>query len=495
MRRTPALLFVLLATALLAPGTASAFMSYDTAGHRPRVAVNEAGTRFLTWTSPSGSYDVFRYCRVAYGAGTCNAQLSYTPADSDVVGGYTLFATGGRVLLVDARCCGSGSYAFKQVFTSTDGGATFPTQTSPGHMDGAGDNIAGQAIYAPAGAAGRGTESILTISDGTGVTFQATGTGAGSETATANLGSGVPGGGASYQGSLALQGHTNPVATMATLDKLYWRKWKGTGDVNDVTNWTPAALLDTTNVNSTAKLVSGPSDVYVAYSTGATNHQRFVLRKFTGTGWGAPIALTPAGNPSNGDLVEDPTGRLHFAWQQAGKLHYRYSRTPANVSFSQAQTLPAPGDNFPFLKLAVNSHGIGLGVWDNLPGIRTFKIRPGEPPYNGPTKRTSTPVGNAKLVMTSPELCVGPGQVFYARFGTKPKKKGQKVDAKIRKVVVSLDGKQRAPRTTKPFEIRVPTKGLGSGNHTLKAEVTLEVRKTGKTKTVTKTLQTTLSIC
>lgn len=497
MRRTPVVALVLVALALLVPATASALTLGP--GHHPHVAVNSSGAGFFTWTEPVGAQDKFHYCRIPAGGTACSASLTSSPGDTDVDGGYALLPGGNRVLLLNARCCAH--YADKKVFASTDGGGVFGAAVQPGFMNGAGDNIAGNAIYAPAGAAGRAGESILTVSDvqTVGVTFQATGTAAGSETTTANLGSG----GGSYQGSLALQGTGTLVATYGTLSpaNLYWRMWDGSGDVNDVSNWTAPALLDPTNVNSTAKLVSGPSGLYVAYSTGDTNNARYVLRKFTGSGWGAPLTISEVGNPSNGDLFEDSSGVLHFAWQQAGgTLRYRYARSAANTDFTRPQTVAGPNGNFPFLKLAVNAGsagGAGWVAWDNA-GIQVQPLGPGEPAlpvYSGPTKTTKTSVGSDRLILTFPKSCVTQAATFTAKLKIKAKKKHKKVKAKIKKVVFSVDGKTVGTDKKKPFSFPVPTSGLAAGSHKLKAKVTATIKKNGKKTTIKKTLKGAFTIC
>jgi hypothetical protein len=491
VRRSPVL--VLLALALVAPAAAAAApkaLSLDPNGHRPRVAVNGAGTGFFTWTTPAGANDVFHYCRVLQGAKTCNASFFYAPPDGDVTGGYALFAPGGRVLLVDQRDP-SGT---KQVLTSTNGGTNFSGPVSPGSMPGTGDNIAGQAIYTPAGSFGRLAESIMTVSDveTIGVTFQATSTVAGSETATANLGSG-PGGvsGGSYQGSLAGNPATNTlVATFATLSpaNLYWRQWRHWtgGELNAEATWTRAELVDSTNVYSTAKLVSGKSGIYVAYARGEVNNSRFRLRRFTGSGWGPALALTKAGNPANGDLSESPNGILHFAWQENGKLRYRYARSPANTQFTSPQTLGGPNGNFPFLKLDVSGAGHGWITWEDIPGIRAVPVHPGEPPYTKPNRQTTVNFGSKNAVLSSPKNCVGPGQKFVAKVtGT----------ANIKKVVFSIDGTKRAVKQSKPFRATLGTKGLASGVHHVKAAVTATFKKNGKKKTDTKDIVAPFSIC
>jgi hypothetical protein len=372
------------------------------------------------------------------------------------------------------------------VFESLNGVTAFGDPVSPGYMNGSGDNIAGQAIYSPPGAIGRPQESILTIGDtqSVGVTFQATGTTAGTETATANLGG--PGG--SYQASIALQGPSTLVAIYGTLgpDRLYWRRWNGVGDVNSASSWTPAALLDTTDAFSTAKLVSGPSGLYVAYSKGSVSHQAYYLRRFNGFGWGPAVRLSEVGGPASADLVEDGGGRLRFAWQDtSNRLRYRYARSAANASFTSPQTL-VKASNFPFLKLAVNSHGRGWAAWDALPGVQAVAVAPGEPPYTKPNKTTKETFGSHELALHSPKNCVGRGQAFV------PSVTG---DVHIDKVVFAIDGKKRAVVKAKPFRATLGTKTLASGLHHLKATVTAHFKKNGKTKTVTKEIAAGFTIC
>ena len=485
MRRV---LLALAVLALAAPAGAAAAgkpFTLDPDGHRPRVAVGPTGNGFFTWTTPAAkATDTFHYCRIAQTLKTCGAKLTYNGGNGDVEGGYALFGSGGRVLLLDARCCGT-FYALKKVWSSTNGGTSFTGPVSPGHMDGGGDNIAGQAIYAPKGTIDPDVDAILTVSDveTNGVTFQATGTGAGTQTATANLGG--PGG--SYQGSLALRGKTL-VAIYGTLgpDKIFWRKWTG-GDPNVVSNWTAPQFLDTTTPFSTGKLVGGPSGLYVAYARGAVGHQRYVLRRFTGSGWGDARRISEIGSPSSADLVEDGTGVLHFAWQGSdGKLHYRYARSPANEQFTAPQSLGA--ESHSFLKLGVNSAGRGWATWDAIPGVRAIAIKPGEPPYTGPNKKTTKQFGSKTVTLRSPSKCVARGRAFVPRVSGES-------GVTIQKVVFRVDGDKRATVTDTPFTATLGTKGLASGAHQLKATVTAKFKKGGQTKTATKDLAASFAIC
>ena len=237
-------------------------------------------------------------------------------------------------------------------------------------------------------------------------------------------------------------------------------------------------------MNSTAKLVSGPSGIYVAYSRGATSHQAYYLRKFTGGGFGPALRISEVGSPAFADLAEDAKGVLHFVWQSGnGKLHYRYARSAANDKFTSPQTLGV--GNFPFLKLAVNSAGRGWASWQSG-GVSAVPIHPGEPPYTKPNKGTTVKFGGKPVTLRSPARCVGSGQAFRAKV------KGK---AKIHEAVFFVDGAKRADVKGKPFARLLGTKGLASGVHHLRATVTASFKKHGKTRTRTKDLAAAFSIC
>jgi hypothetical protein len=374
---------------LLALGTASADAAVFTFGNgaKPRVAVDAAGNGHFTWSDSSGPTSVFHYCRVPLGGTTCSATASRAPDPANTQnldGGYAFLPGGARVLLLEARCCTV--YAQKWLYSSSNGGTTFDAGVSPGFRNDNGAHIGGGAVYAPPGALGRPGESIATLADlqTIGLTFQVTGT-----TANPLFQDGfLMTSGNSYDGSLGIQGNTL-VALWSTLgpENVFWRRWNGTGNVNDPAQWTPAAVVGPTNIDANVSVAYGPSGIYVAYNTGALSARTFVVRRFTGSGWGAPIAVSDTGGPVFGELHQDPTGRLHFAWQDSnGNLRYRYARTTANSSFTNPQTLsgPRPDGNFAGLKLASNAAGRGFVTWGFYGGaIKAAPFAPGEPGGGG----------------------------------------------------------------------------------------------------------------
>ena len=249
---------------------------------------------------------------------------------------------------------------------SSDGGASFSGPTQIGTLASNGAGISGRALYAPVGALGLGTESIVTIGELAGVTasFQATGTTPGTVSAAADLGPNV-------SADIALQGDSL-IAALGDFPTLQWSRYAGPVPatlqaLNAAVNWTsPEPVGPRSSANLETSLVSGPGGVFLGYAVdSAPGFADFVVRRFTGAGWGAPTVVASAA--SRPDLHEDPAGRLHALWADLSGLHYRYTTDAANSVWSAPQTV-ASGESFAFARLAVNAAGNGWAVWASWHG-------------------------------------------------------------------------------------------------------------------------------
>jgi hypothetical protein len=355
------------------------------------VAVDGSGAAHVTFSEHVGGQDVTHYCLLPNGAAACaDPPRTFTypqganfGSDSGV---WPLLPGDGRVLVFDARCCQS--YATKYVYVSSDGGTTFDAGTVVGSDDNSGTNIAGGALYAPANAIGRPAESLLSITDlaTLGLSFQAVPTTGPPETATRND---VITQGDASDGSLGLSGKTLVAAWLGIDDTtVYWRQWTGSGDVNDSSNWTPITPLELGNINAAPRLASGPGGIYIAYNSGTSAPLKTVVRKFTGSGWGPPLALNADGTPRF-DIVEDPTGTLHYVWDDRGALRYRFGNDPENSAFSPPQTLVADNNTnggFTNLRLGVGTNGEWVTWEDSSPThVKALPVSP-EPSLPPPTQ-------------------------------------------------------------------------------------------------------------
>ena len=100
----------------------------------------------------------------------------------------------------------------------------------------------------------------------------------------------------------------------------------------------------------------------------------FVVRRFTGTGWGPPA--TVADRASKFALHEDPSGGLHALWTDASGLH--------DQRWSPPQTV-ATGETFAFPRVAVNTAGNGWAVRASGPNVRAVPLTRATI-YTGPTR-------------------------------------------------------------------------------------------------------------
>ena len=399
------LLAVLVATTVAAPAAAKPIDLGPGGG--PHVATDAGGTGHVTFSENVGGQDVSHYCKLPPGATACGSPHSFSYPQGPELGGgsgvWPILPGDARVLVFDARCCTN--YSTKYVYASA-GGNAFDAGTEVGDDNHSGTNVQGSVLYAPAGVIGRPAESILSITDlaTLGLSFQATPTTGPAETANHNS---VLTQGDSISGSLGLSGSTL-VAAWSNLDDdfVYWRKWNGSGDVNDSANWGPITQIELSNVNAAPRLASGPGGIYIAYNSGTQSPQRTVVRKFTGSGWGPPLTLDEDGTPRF-DLFEDPTGTLHYVRDQQSALVYRFGTSPENQAFSPPQTLVADNaqnGGFTNLRLGVGSDG-GWVTWeDSSPThARALEFTPSAlpPPTPGSTVNV-VPVKGKVLVKLPP---------------------------------------------------------------------------------------------
>jgi cold shock CspA family protein len=393
----------ILAAAVLAllalPGAASAAGPSDLGpGRNAHVAVDGAGAAHVTWNEVvSGQLaDVAHYCKVLQGASQCSSPHSFMypgganqGSDSGV---WPLLPGDPRVLVVDARCCQQ--YAAKFVYSSADGGSGFDAGTNTANDNHNGAEIMGAALYAPAGAIGRPAESVLTLGTQAtvGLSFQAFGTTGPPASSSPNS---ILTQGDALSGSLGRTGESL-VAAWYHLDSsfVYWRKWSGSGDVNDSANWTPMQQLDAGNVNSSPRLASGPTGTYIVYNAGPSGADKTVVRRFNGTDWDAPTTLADPG-VNRFDLAEDPGGSLHFVYvDSTDRLRYRFSTTPGDSTFSPAQTLaptPAQFSGYTNLRVAATS-GSGWITWEDGSPVHVHALAFKPSALAPPTEGTSVNV-------------------------------------------------------------------------------------------------------
>jgi hypothetical protein len=508
-------LFFAVLTAFLtttAAANAATPINLGSAASTPRVVVNDSGTGYLTWADEQ-SNQVLHYCRLAQGAAACDATQAFTYPGA--VGGLLsegnspVLASGGRILLVDARCCVTGESGGRFVYTSTDGGATF-TPTTPGvgnkvatSANGMQGNVlfAGPSTFDPAIA----TERLLTIADTAitnGADFQGMATSGAATTAHFGIDPDVSviGTGSSRIG---LQGSTLLAAYTDTNQKVFTRRYNGGGNENLAANWSaPLSVADAGDYDS--EILTGTA----AYLTYPDATRAVVLRLYDGSAWGAPVAMTPAGVHFYA-ATEDPSGIVHIVYVDPdGTLKYRYARSAANNDFTNPQVLGSATSSYFDLRLAIDSAGNGFATWNDHTSGFAQPIVPGEGPGDGSTIPGDTqPVDtDTDIVLTVPANCTATNSEFTVGVALKKHKHHRAaINAKTakkktkRKIVSAAFYKGNVLITKvkhKPFQATVSTQGVPSGTLEITVKVKIKIKKPGhKVKKVKKTLKANVQVC
>jgi hypothetical protein len=333
----------------------------------PHVAVDSSGRAYIVSSEQTSPSDALHYCRLSPGANGCSASKVITdPSRTIDGGGYAFPLGGGRVLLLDSRCCVH--YNDKFLYTSTDGGKTFGTAVQIGSNDLNGSGIAGGALYVPAGAFAPTYEPelILTINgpQTIGSTFQATGTTGPASAAGFGISDGEAGGALTFSGSIARSGHVVMAAYTDEGETVRLRYWSGGSDINTTGGWLGQSEPRHASIYSDAQLAGGPHGIYLAYNKGGSGHEHWVLERVSGSFLG-PTKLSPT-TTGFGALAADSKGRIHFIWRDGqGRLRYRHTKKLGTLGLSKPETLLGSGNrSFANLDLAVNG-GRGWATWND----------------------------------------------------------------------------------------------------------------------------------
>jgi hypothetical protein len=411
---------------LFAPSTAGAFSIGP--GEQPGLAVDAAGTAYIAWNGPSAS---LQFCRLPRGAAACDIRYAIPAAGASIRRPF-LAQIGSRVSILQTRypLQGGDPPAGLYRFTSEDGGATFGAAEQVGTLD----------MYD--GVVGPGASvSGVTDSSAQGGAFQ--------NVSLITYGGTLPlaqlwGGDHPYGGSVGLIDAATPLVIFANgSGAAQFRRYAGSGDLDDAANWTPAADIGTV---SYTHLTGGPMGLFLI----TTNPDgTLVSRKFDGTTFGADVAISAGVSAPSVHAFEDAGGRLHVVFQRGGPqgrdLIHAVSDDGTTWRSGTLVTTPDPGDSFGDTRVATAADHIGVVVWKGVANgvaeIRVEALGPDAPDATSPetkikkgpkTVETSKPKAKITFTFTSSE----PGSTFECRLDKKPFKacsSPTKVKAKLGK--------------------------------------------------------------
>ncbi len=325
------------------------------------MAVDNGGTAYIAWNGAESNASL-NFCRLPRGAAACDRSGPIaTPGNS--LSRPFVQVVGNVVRVLSYRYGFSGSpFDGVLLFTSTDGGATF----------GAGVLVGSIPFYDATPGPGAGI-SLITNAVTEGMLFQHVPTdGSSVGTQRANFGTTHP-----YVGTVALIDGTTPLAVFDNGSSMgVFRRYTGSGNLNDPASWTPAQDIGYADY---PHLAAGPSGVFMLATD--VNRQLHVRRYLGDSGFGpaSPVGAAP-GESAQDYLTQDPGGQLHVLLPQITADGSRLMHATSSDGTSWTQTQHAFEPLALQVRAAVAANHTGVAVWEsasNPPIINAMAISGG----------------------------------------------------------------------------------------------------------------------
>jgi hypothetical protein len=397
-----AAVLALLGSSLLAPAAALAdrfdptnpqTIRLEARSQDPRAVVLADGTILAQWfhneSDVTGGVSSIQSCRIPAAATGCDAApttiLAGGPQAQSALLQPDPDGDPDHVFAVALRNNGDGTLAH-YVRESTDGGRSFGASVKSAANP-------GDQLGAPTYVHGPGVGSFSSL---TNYAFQSGQYASGTTTADAKIKPAF-----SASASTAFEGvgrsdSTTPVAVWETDQqdgagrRIYTRRFSGSGSVNSAASWTPTATYaPPRGVFGVVGLASGTRGLFVAFNEQAADGcgPRFVVARYDGNGFGAPVPVDADPHAANTGVACDygnpnaPGEAMAFTQDPAGNLR-------AVWTFNRGGTDPTAPDG---MYTAVSIDG-GLS-WTNP--IRLFTYADASARVQLPNKNGTTIASNA----------------------------------------------------------------------------------------------------
>ena len=405
MRPAALLGSILVAATLLAAPAANAFTIGP--GSRPGVAVDASGTAYIAWNGPEvQNVAPLRFCRLPRGATACDAGAAgsiATPGTS--LSKPFIVVSGERVVIVQHRYGGDvPGFGALFAYTSLNRGVSFGAGRVVGRVPfeeavaGPGDTMSGAT---DAWAEGLGFQNVPLDGrapvDLNGV----------STNPFAILSTTHP-----YQGTVGLVDASTPLTVFTNSgDAAQFRRYDGSGDLNDAGNWT--APVEIGSVRS-PRLAGGPTGLFLL---GRDPQGSSFVRKFDGASFGPGVNLGPSSVVQH--LAQDAAGRLHAVFSRSGQRGQDLIHAVSDdgrawrSSTVVTQTLgDGSGGFFDHLRVAAAADHRGVAVWRAGDGIRVAAVGAVVPPPPLVAPKPPAPVVKAKPSLTASGLARRTGRRY-----------------------------------------------------------------------------------
>jgi hypothetical protein len=448
------ILALVAAASVLAPAAAASAATTPITlgqGQSPGVAVDAAGTAYAAWRGPdqTGVGNPLLFCRLPKSATACDGGARTLSAPGSGDSQPFVFVSGTRVLVLQSRFLSSGGPAV-YLLSSNDGGATFGPAQNVGNLGTLQDAVAGP-----------GDTISFVTTYAVNLRF-------------ANISANAPAPAPRYanlsspddQRDLGVVGLHDGAPFVLLYDGFNgdaaWRRWKGSGDMNDEANWSAASTPG--YLGEEPDLASGPLGLFAGGRQGPSS-TRPVVRRFEGAGFAAPAVIEDtSANPS---IAQDPGGRLHAAYGSSDRKH---AYSDDGVSW-KVETLVtgAQSASKPQIAAAADHSGVVVYWSSNTVSLARFGSTASAPAPSRKQVRKTLKVAGGTVTLTGPKGCVPPHESFYAKVTAKR--------LKILKVDFLIDGKRIARDTAAPFRQSLLQFDVPAGtSHTLTARGRIKPR-------------------
>ena len=365
-------------------------------GYAANVAVDGAGTAYIAWNGgeiPS----TLRFCRLPRGATACDVTTTIAPPGDSLTRPFVSLA-GGIVRLFQYRY-GAAPGVYR--YTSANGGASF---------DG------GLVVGFPPFVRRRRRPRRDAVRDhqrlpgGHGLPERA----ARRRQSQPSLVRPVLSGPSDhpYNGTVGLLDAATPLAVFSNGSSFaQFRRYDGSGSLNDATNWTPAVDIGYADYPS---LAGGPAGLFLL--SGQADNS-ITARRFGGTTFGTATTVLARGEDVNSDLAQDPAGRPH-AVVSRGDLdgfHLVHATSDDGTAWRSGTSLVQTDGAISQPRVAVAGDHVGVAVWSasiiigSRAGTKEIRVAaigpeaPVDPPPAGAPPGGATPPPAAPVPAARPK--------------------------------------------------------------------------------------------
>jgi len=322
-------------------------------GHKPGVAVDAAGTAYIAWYGGESTLSSLQFCRLPRGASAC-ARRGQIATSQDSLSRPFVTVSGSTVRIVQYRY---GAAPGVYEFVSINGGDSFGTGVLIG------DIPFDEAVQGPGDTISAATNAVTA-----GLFFQNMPLGGGSAgTDDALLSTDHP-----YNGSVGLVNAGTPLTVFSAGDsQSQFRRYDGSGSLNDEANWTAATDIGYADY---PRLAGGPSGLFLL--TGTTSGG-LEVRRYNGTTFSPGVGLAASGDDAQDHITQDAAGRLHAVFPQgaADGLHLVHATSDDGASWRSGTVLIEPSGGLGALRAAVAPDHVGVVAWETGSSGSTAEVR------------------------------------------------------------------------------------------------------------------------